>query len=286
VNTLEMLQKKEKFSTSEALLADFILENKEKVLSMSVQDLAKSSYTSTSSVVRMCKKMGLDGYQSFKIQLATDLQKSDDDFAIKIDPNFPFSKNDCYFEYSKKIYNLCKEALTDTYKKCSAHDFEKSVQLLEKSEKCCIVAIGDSYLRCLDFQNKMMKINETILMSTIPGEIGHLANTMTPKDCAIVVSYSGNTNETAGYAEILKRKHCPFILITSRPNSRIAKMASVVLCVTDRESQSIKFSTFASQIGIEFVLNNLYAYFFIRNYDKNTTQRLETEMDFINTRSD
>jgi len=263
MSIIEKLIAKDHFSNSEKQLADYILENKGKVLSMSVQELSKLTYTSTSSVVRLCRKIDLEGFQEFKIRFASELQKTEENLEFLIDPNFPLSKNDSFYEASKKLYQLTKEALSDTYKKLSAKEYEKSYQLIMNSRYCGIFALGDSFLQAMGFQNRMMKINHHFLMSTIHGEQNHLAQSLGPKDCAIIISYSGSTKDTVLIADVLKQNGTPFILISSKPKSKLAQMCKILLEVTDIESQSIKFSTFASQTGIEFVLNNLYSYFFI-----------------------
>ena len=62
------------FSTSEKQLAKYILEHGEKVLQYSIQDLAKKTYTSPATIVRLCKKIGLHGYSDFKIKYSAELQ--------------------------------------------------------------------------------------------------------------------------------------------------------------------------------------------------------------------
>lgn len=285
MSLIEKLTEKDHFSNSEKQLADYILENKGKVLSMSVQELSKVTYTSTSSVVRLCRKIDLEGFQEFKISFASELQKTEENLEFLIDPNFPLSKNDSFYECSKKLYQLTKEALSDTYKKLSAKEYEKTYALIMASRNCAIFAQGDSFLQAMSFQNRMMKINHHFLISTLPGEQRHMAETFGPKDCAIIISYSGSTRQTVDIADVLKHNGTPFILITSKPKSKLAIMCKVLLEVTDIESQSIKFATFASQTGIEFVLNNLYSYFFIQNYDDNTKMRLESEIRYIDDRT-
>ena len=54
------------FSQSEKQIAKYILNHGEEVLSMSVKELAKETYTSPATIVRLCKKIGLDGYNDFK----------------------------------------------------------------------------------------------------------------------------------------------------------------------------------------------------------------------------
>ena len=56
------------FSESEKQISRYILNYGEDVLSMSVKQLADKTYTSPATIVRLCKKIGLNGYNDFKIK--------------------------------------------------------------------------------------------------------------------------------------------------------------------------------------------------------------------------
>jgi DNA-binding MurR/RpiR family transcriptional regulator len=62
------------FTTTEEKIANYILNNKEKVIQLSVKELAQAADSSPASVVRFCKKINYQGYQDFKIALIKDLQ--------------------------------------------------------------------------------------------------------------------------------------------------------------------------------------------------------------------
>lgn len=77
------------FSHSEKQIARYILDNGEDVLSMSVKELANKTYTSPATIVRLCRKIGLEGYNDFKIKYSAELQY-DKRNQKRIDVNFPF----------------------------------------------------------------------------------------------------------------------------------------------------------------------------------------------------
>ena len=286
MNIKDQLTKMEHFSNSEKDLAKYILKNKERVLSMSVQELSKETYTSVSTVVRLCKKMNLKGFAEFKIKFAAELQKNQDNKSENhlINVNFPLDEDDSFYEITKKLYELMSDTLQDIYQKVSINEFEKAVQLIQKSNRTAIFSGGDNYMPALSFQNRMMKINKQILMVTVPYENEQLAFNMNSNDCAIVITYSGASSFLDKIINTLKRNSVPIITITARPNSRIGKISTIILQNTDKESQSIKFSTFASQLGTEFILNTLYSYFFVMNYEKNSKNRIDAEINFLDGR--
>lgn len=49
--------RKERFSASESKIADYIIENKEEILHLTIRELAKTTYTGASTVMRVIKKI-------------------------------------------------------------------------------------------------------------------------------------------------------------------------------------------------------------------------------------
>ena len=64
----------------------------------------------------------------------------------------------------------------------------------------------------------------------------------------------------------------------------VSKSSLLHLTVTNTESKTVKISPFASQVGIEYVLNTLYSCLFVANYDENQSHRLASEKLFADSR--
>lgn len=282
-NILKTLEEQHMFSNSEKELANYILKNKEKVLNMSVRQLAQNTYTSTSTIVRMCRKINLKGYKEFKIKFSAELQKTYNDIS-DVDADFPFTDNDSYIEISKKICELSNESLNHTYQMISNDLIEEIVQLIKNSNRIAIISIGDAYLRALEFQNRLMKIKINVILTPIPDENDHLAYSLDKEDCAIIITYSGENKRTVEMAKLMKRNKVKIITITSNTKSHIGRISDVVFPLPNKESQSIKFSTFASQVAIEYALSVIYAALFVTDYDKNQETRIKEETWFLNTK--
>lgn len=55
----EKLTKQELFTTTEKRIADYIRRNIEAAVYMTIEELAKATYTSHSAIIRLCKKNGI-----------------------------------------------------------------------------------------------------------------------------------------------------------------------------------------------------------------------------------
>ncbi len=64
---------------SERVVVDFINENSEKLINMSIVDMANDTYTSPATVSRAIKKCGLDGFAELRYKISKS-NKSNSDF--------------------------------------------------------------------------------------------------------------------------------------------------------------------------------------------------------------
>lgn len=283
MNILNALESQDRFSTTEKEVANYILKKRSQILNMSISQIAKNTYCSKSAIIRMCQKLGFNGFSDFKIEFAIQLEREDINTETT-NANFPIKKEDTFLEISKNVSSLMEKSIQDTYKKMTQKEYKQAIDLIQKSQRTAIFGIGDNMTQALSFQNKMAKINCNIIMSYLSNEDAHIASNLTKKDCAIIISYSGQLRYQLYITKILHENNVPIIAITARTESKIGKMASVILELANMESQSIKFSNFSSQTAIELVLNTLYFYYFSLNYDQNAHLRIINETKFLNDR--
>lgn len=60
---------------SERIIVDFIINNQPEIIEMTLTTLADKLYVSNSSVIRLCKKIGLNGFNELKYQISKELNK-------------------------------------------------------------------------------------------------------------------------------------------------------------------------------------------------------------------
>lgn len=283
MNILSILQQQSDFNPTEKLIAQQILQDPEKILHQSIQDLALQTFSSTSSIVRLCRKIGLKGFKDFKLQLASQLHHQPEE-TLFVDADFPFSEDDTYTDITMKLRELSIHSLNQTASLFSDDTLEACVKRLTTAKHVGIFAYGDTAIPALNFQNRMMKIGYHILSAHVPGEDHHLANTFNENDCAILLSYSGESKNNYHIAKILKQRNVQLIVLTADPDSHIGKLADILFPVALNESKDVKLSTFSSQLSMDYLLNALYSCVFVANYEINQKKRIQSEEQFLNDR--
>ena len=63
---LKLREQSRLFSNTEREIADHILNNPQMVVDMSIHELAKHTFSSASSIVRLCNHTGYSGYKEFR----------------------------------------------------------------------------------------------------------------------------------------------------------------------------------------------------------------------------
>lgn len=77
-------------SSSQKEVAQYILDKKLEIEKLTIQELAHQTFTSPATIIRLAKKLGYEGYESFKKDFLEE-QKYILTHFNHIDPNFPFT---------------------------------------------------------------------------------------------------------------------------------------------------------------------------------------------------
>lgn len=262
------------FSHTEKIVIDFILEKKEEIEPYSTNQVAKETYTSPSILIRIAKKLNFKGWIDFKEAFLAEQTYLNSHF-VDLDANYPFQGNDTIMNISRKISQLHIESVNDTLSLMTHDDLQKAVQIVRKSKEVQIFGVSNINFFGLNFAQKLNRINIPATCDPISENLYQNAAMMKPGECAICISYSGQTVAMLKVAKILKNKHIPIIAITSIGNNDLSKIADVTLHVSTRERSYSKIGPFVSEASISLVLDILYSCIFSLNYKNNLEYKLE-----------
>lgn len=262
------------FSNSERTIVDFILEQKMKIQDMTTKEIAQATYTSPSTLIRIAHKMHFNGWNELKVAYLKETQYLETHFA-HIDANLPFENNDTIMSIASKLATLKKESIDDTLSLVTHDELQKAVGIIRKSEGIRLFAVSNNGLITQEFAHRMGRIRKEVKVCALQGELVYQACLTPAKDCAIIVSYSGETPILGRVASALKANHIPLIAITNIGDNTVSRQADVVLRICTRERLYSKIATFSTDISIEYILDLLYACVFALHYDRH----LKTKID-------
>ncbi len=256
------------FTPNEKSIAAYILTHKESMLHLNIQELAKATYTSHSAINRLTHKLGLSGFKEFIINLAREFQQSTQSIS-SVDPNYPFGLEESPLQVAKEIAELMKETMDKSFTFMDDELLAQTAALLDQAARIFIYAVGDSQIRAKSFQNKLIKINKYAVIATELSEWAYHTANLTVEDCAIFLTYHGQSPMYVQAAQYFSREKIPFITITASHQSELAKLSNLCIYVPNDEEKHAKIGTFSSQIAFEYVLNVIYSCIYKISYAKN-----------------
>lgn len=268
---IDKLSLQDGLTDTEKRVADYILKNVPDIPSLSVDKIAKHTYTSHSSVIRLAKKMGYDGFKNFRLGIA-EMAYNQMFHPRFVDANFPFASTDPTTDILKKMADLTINTIHKTHAQIDSEVMEQTAQLLEKAQRVFLFALGDSQIRARSFQNKLVKINKYLIVADEYGDDAWNAANLSPNDCAIFITYRGKSNQYQKILKHLSRVGVSSIVITGNPKAKINQLASHVIVASHDELDFLKVGTFSSQVAFEYILDALFAIMYAKEYPKNIVE--------------
>ncbi len=263
-------------NSSKKQIGEFILRKKGRINEYSIQQIANETFTSKAALVRFAQSLGYSGWKDFVKEFMAEQHYQESHYS-DIDPNFPFCESDSTMDIIQKMSSLQVESILDTADLLDPHMIEKAAGLLMKSNRIAVLGKNPNILLGELFQRRMMTIQKSVEVSLL-GDGGLLASSLKKQDCAILISYSGNTEtcEPVSLLQILKKENVPMIAITSCGSNKLRQHATYTFSISSRERLYSKISTFATEKSIQFILDILFSACFSLSYEKNLEAKINT----------
>lgn len=261
---LEQKIKSINLTKNEQIIADYIIEHKYQLKNLSTRDIALATYTSSAGVIRLAKKLSYSGFNELKEDYLSELDYINQHFK-EIDANFPFTANQSIMDIAEIMSTLMQETARDTLHLIKHDPLMKATRILQQSSTIYFYATSGNFLLAQNFKLKMNRIGKKVEVDDLDTPYSSLL--ITPNDCAIIISYSGQTPSLIRIDKNLKNKKIPVIVITSIGENTLSESADCVLQMTTREKMYSKISNFTTEYSLELLLNILYSCFFKTNYN-------------------
>lgn len=284
---IDKLNKKKDFSKGEELIAQYIIQLGENIKDYSARMIAKETYTSPATVLNVCKKVGIDGFNHFKEAYLKEIEYVNQNFG-EIDANMPFVEGDGASAIAHKLGNLYEETVKDTLQLLQSDQLQKAVQIIREGNNFHIYSAGTALNIAESFKEKMMKIGKNVYITNNLNYQRYEVNCLSEKDCVLFISYSGETKSIVEMARICMRRKIPFITMTSYGENTLSRLCDVNLYISTREKLVYNIANFTSNLSVNFLLDLLYSTYFVVDYKRNyeykiaVTQKAETQRHSTN----
>lgn len=275
----ERLKQQEHFSEVEKVIADYLLEQKEKLRDQSARHIAGQTYTSPASIVRLCKRLGYKGYPDFKEDYLKEIAYLRSHFQT-LDANYPFESKDSPLRVANKLSALYKEFLDDTLELITAQQLHNALNVLKRCRVIHVISVGAHAHLAYPFQEKMMKIGMQVDISQSM-DIGYYQASIAPQDeCFLFLSYSGEIDGILRIAQKAKSRRLPTICFTSYGSNRLSCLCDHTFYVSTRETLIANIGTYGIYLSVLYLFDVLYSACFNLNYEGNLADKINISREY------
>lgn len=246
-----------KANTVEKEIITYILDHPDEVTKLSVQELAKKSFSSPSSIIRVCKQIGYSGYKDFKRALLTELITIGQEEKHMEENITALDSTSLIIE---KTTNNNIQSLIDTTRLIDEKTLDIIVEELHNANSIKLFGLGASLEACSDLFLKLLRLGKNVnLTSEYHTQIIYALNA-TKNDICFFISYSGETEEILAINKIAKEKGAKCICLTRYGDTSLSKNCDYSINSSSNESMFScgTMSSRISQLNMIDIIFNLY----------------------------
>lgn len=218
-----------KLRKSERKVADYVLAQPNEVIHMRIVDLAQEAHVSEPTVVRFCRAIGLDGFQSFKLALAQHVANSPQY------QEFHFSDQDSAHEYTFKVFDATMESLKRVRDSVDVGAIEQAVAGLTQARRVAFFGFGASSAVASDAQHKFFRLDIPSGAYADPHLQTMAAMSLKAEDVVVAISQSGRTQALLD-ALTLVRANGTQVIVIAPPGTPVCDQADVAIYVDVEEN--------------------------------------------------
>lgn len=236
---------------AEKKIADYVINNKEKVIEMTVSELAIRSNVSEATIIRFCKKCDLKGFYDLKINIAKEMVNLKyNEISNELDSN----------NISQSLQNILANKIEELKQTISMMNEEEIKKILDSIKNARIVqfaAVGNTIPVAMDGTYKFNQLGIASVTNTIWETQLAFAYTLTKEDVIIVISNSGSSKKLVTLLDIANERQATTISITNHENSPVANTSKYHINASTREKLFLDEFSF-SRVSVMVVIETLY----------------------------
>ncbi|WP_049614723.1 MurR/RpiR family transcriptional regulator [Yersinia pekkanenii] len=243
-----MRQELENYSPTLAKLSSFVLEQPQRVLYLTITELARESQTSEASVTRLCRQLGCKGFSEFKMGLAMETHQS-----------HPRQ----FIEGGDEVQTLIEDsvnALRDTGKLLDRQTLSHAAMNIHNARSVQIYGVAASAIVSDYLGYKLLRLGKASQCFSDMHRAAMNAVSLDHQDIVVVISSSGSTKDVLHAVELAQRQGTKIIGISNTLRSPLSSLADILLVAAKPEGP-LTAGLLTSKVGgmllVELLINQL-----------------------------
>ncbi len=242
-------------------IANFILEDPSRVVTMSVTEVAEATDSAQGTVIKFCQDLGLSGFQQLKLSLSQEIVQPVQFIHEDLD------RADDVDTVCRKIFASGIAALRDTETVLDPKAVAKAVAIFRTAKRIEIYGIGSAAPIAEDAHYRMLRIGYDVRLA-VDSHVQAISASLTNPDVAtLTISHSGASLETLASTRLAKEAGAKTVVITNFAKSPIQTFADVVLYTMAKETL-FRTEAMTSRIAQLCVVDALIAALALADFDR------------------
>ena len=237
---------------SEQKIADYILENPEGIVTMTVSELGEVSQTSGAAVTRLCKSLQLKGFQELKLRINGDLGRKLEITTRDIQPNEPVATT------IQKVTEHAVHTLLETAELLDPKQLERAVDAIVNARNIHFFGVGASGIAANDAQQKFLRIHKASTVSTDLHMGATIMANVDEEDVVVGISFSGSTFEVGKILELAQTNGATTISLTKFGQTPISRISDIQLHTSPTKEANLRSGATSSRLAQLHVMDILF----------------------------
>lgn len=262
---------------SERRIADYVLEYRDAMKPVTIQEMADACGVSKATVTRFCRSVNLDNFSDLKWSISASLLGSTGGVGADAETDVydGIMPEDSILLKCQKLHHISTQALTQTLSHIDTEAIDAAVDLLCRARNVYCFGQGNSSIVASDAWGRFSAVTAKFHWISDSHMQAYAASLLGPGDVVLYFSFSGATRELMELGRIIESTGSRLILITRFSNSPGAELADVVLvCAVNENPRSA--GSIAAKIGQLFIIDILFNEFCARDQQAMALNREKT----------
>lgn len=178
---------------TEQRVIQYILDHLDQFEEIKIQKISDDLFISPNTIVRLCKKLGFDGFSGLKYNIIHNLNEK------SVEP-----------EAHLELFDLVSYTLSIN----SAHKIQEVAKTISDAEQLVIFGFGLSQYVAHDFARKLSHLDKMVIVPDDRDNCKLFASNLKEGQVAMIISLSGDTDIIKEISSIIRTKNVPAVTLT------------------------------------------------------------------------
>jgi len=246
---------------SEKRVADWVMGQPEKVIHLSMAQVARECGVSDTTVLRFCRNAGFQGYTDLKLSIARDVVSPTQVIHDDIE------EGDAPATIARKVFLSNIQAIYDTMEVLDEEALIAAIDMINNARTVLLVGVGTSAPVVQSLYNMLMRVGLNCKVQTDSYLQLMEVAMLEPGDVVFAISQSGTSVDPVLTLKEAKKNGAATICITGNAQSPITKYADITILSVAREA---RIEAIASRLAQLSIADALYVILALSNIETAT----------------